>query len=444
MNPKHKILIIGSGGREHALAWKLAQSPQIEKIYVAPGNAGTAMLSAKGLAEVENTNIKVDKFSDLVHFAYKEDIYLTVVGPDDPLAGGIVDVFQAKGLRIWGPTEAAAQLEASKVFAKEFMAKNNIPTAKFKTFTVEGNANETFDQALEYLQKQNLPVVIKASGLALGKGVTIAYSLEEAKTALQQILIDRVFGDAGDELVIEEFLEGQEVSIHVFSDGKSYKILPTAQDHKAIYDGDRGPNTGGMGTVAPLPWLTENDLKLIEEQVIKPTIEGMSKQGMPFVGLLYPGLIMTKNGPKVLEFNARFGDPETQSYMRLLKTDLFEIIDSSIAGKLDSLHIEWHKRSAACIVLASQGYPGSYEKGLEISGITEAETNSEIVVFHAGTRLENNKILTNGGRVLGVTAIADNLETALKLAYQAVDKINFQGKYCRRDIGAKAIMLKSA
>lgn len=435
---KKKILVIGSGGREHALAWKLAQSSQVEKIYVAPGNAGTAMLSDKGFAQVENIDIKVDKFSDLVHFAYKEDIYFTVVGPDDPLAAGIVDVFQAKGLRIWGPSEAAAQLEASKAFAKDFMAEHNIPTACFKTFTVENNAQQIFDQALEYVQNQSLPIVIKASGLALGKGVTIAYTLEEAKTALQQIFIERVFGAAGDEVVIEEFLEGQEVSIHVFSDGKSYKLLPTAQDHKPIYDGDKGPNTGGMGTIAPLPWLNSVDLKYIEERVVKPTIEGMTKDGIPFVGLLYPGLKMTPQGPKVLEFNARFGDPETQSYMRLLKTDLFEIIEASIDGKLNSINIEWENKSAACIVLASQGYPGNYEKGLEISGIADAETNPEIVVFHAGTKLESNKILTNGGRVLGVTAIANNLENALKLAYQAADKINFQGKTFRKDIGAKA------
>ncbi len=425
-----KLLVIGGGGREHALVWKLAQSAYVEKIYVAPGNPGTA-----AIAKVVNVDIPVMDFSKLVHLVYKEDIYLTIVGPDDPLGAGIVDVFQDKGLRIWGPSEAAAELEASKAFSKEFMSSYNIPTAEYKIFSIEISAEATLKEALSYVEKQGLPIVIKASGLALGKGVAIVHSLEEAKNFLEKILIEKIFGDAGDQVVIEEFLQGQEISIHAFSDGNTAIMLPTAQDHKPIGEGDSGPNTGGMGTISPLPWLSEAQLKNIEETIVNPTIAGMKAEGREFVGLLYPGLIMTAKGPKVLEYNVRFGDPETQSYMRRIKTDLFEIIEACVDRRLAEQKIEWSQQAAACVVLASNGYPGNYEKGFEISGIEDAESDSNVVVFHAGTKLEGEKLLTNGGRVLGVTALGENLQEALSKAYEAASKIEFQGKYCRKDIG---------
>ncbi len=432
---KKKLLIIGSGGREHALVWKLAQSPHVEKIYVTPGNPGTA-----AIANVENVDIKVYDFSKLTHLAYKEDIYLTIVGPDDPLGEGIVDVFKDKGLRIWGPSEAAAKLEASKAFSKDFMNRHNIPTAAYETFSVlNNNAEAIYNDALSYIAQQGFPIVIKASGLALGKGVAIVNNINEAQDFLSKILVERIFGDAGNQVVIEEYLDGPEISIHAFSDGNCAKLLPTAQDHKPIGDGDLGPNTGGMGTITPLTWLSDSEIKNIEETIVKPTIVGMKQEGKPFVGLLYPGLKMTSKGPKVLEYNVRFGDPETQVYMRTLKTDLFEIIEACVDGCLDKQEIEWHDQSAACIVLASDGYPGAYEKGLEINGIEDAEIDPSVIVFQAGTKLDADKLVTNGGRVLGVTALADTLDEALERAYKAADKIQFQGKYCRRDIGAKSV-----
>ncbi len=435
--PDKTLLVIGSGGREHALVWKLAQSPHVEKILVAPGNPGTA-----GIAKAENVDIKVTDFSKLAHLAYKEDVYLTIVGPDDPLGEGIVDVFQEKGLRIWGPSEAAAQLESSKAFAKDFMNRHNIPTAAYKTFGVENNAENTYKQALEYCEQQGFPIVIKASGLALGKGVAIAQNSHEANDFLGKILIERIFGDAGDQVVIEEFLDGPEISIHAIADGEGSILFPTAQDHKPVGDGDTGPNTGGMGTISPLPWLTRNQLENIYTTIVIPTIEGMHAEGTPFTGLLYPGLKMTSKGPKVLEYNVRFGDPETQVYMATLKSDLFEIIDACVDGKLHEINIEFVKQSAACIVLASAGYPGAYEKGKSITGIEEAQKDPDVAVFHAGTKLEANQLVTNGGRVLGVTAVADTLEEALAKAYKAADKINFEGKYCRRDIGTKSLAMR--
>lgn len=432
---RKKLLVIGSGGREHALVWKLAQSPHVEKIYVAPGNPGTA-----AIGNVENVDIQVTDFSKLTHLAYKEDIYLTIVGPDDPLGQGIVDVFKDKGLRIWGPREAAAKLEASKAFSKDFMSRHNIPTAAYKTFTlVDDNVEQTYNEACDYVQEQGFPIVIKASGLALGKGVAIVHNMDEAKEFLSKILIERVFEDAGNQVVIEEYLVGPEISIHVFSDGTHVKLLPSAQDHKPIGDGDLGPNTGGMGTITPLPWLNDEQMKNIEEAIVKPTIAGMKSEARSFVGLLYPGLIMTAKGPKVLEYNVRFGDPETQVYMRTLKTDLFEIVEACVDGCLVEQKIEWSNQSAACIVLASDGYPGTYEKGLEISGIEAAEEDPSIVVFQAGTKIGDDKLLTNGGRVLGVTALANTLEEALEKAYKAADKIQFKGKYCRKDIGIKSL-----
>jgi phosphoribosylamine--glycine ligase len=437
------VLIIGSGGREHALAWKLNQSPKVGKIFIAPGNAGTAGLG-------ENVNIKAADVIALADFAAANKINLTVVGPDDSLALGVVDEFKKRGLKIWGPSKAAAQIEASKAFAKELMKDNGIPTAEFKTFSDYG-------LALQYIEQKGAPIVIKASGLALGKGVSVCLTLDEAKNFLQDVMVNKIFGASGTEVVIEEFLQGQEFSIHVFSDGTDFRLLPPAQDHKAIYDGNTGPNTGGMGTVAPLPWVTNELLDKVSSNIVKPALDGLKKLGTPFVGLLYPGLIVQEDDPlargssscKVIEFNARFGDPETQSLMRLLKTDLFDILEACVNGKLNALDIEWEKKFACCIVLASGGYPGKYEKGLPITGVEEASKLEDVVIFHAGTKLDNRKLPTNGlpakalatagGRVLGVTATADNLQTALDKAYAAVKLIHFDGMHYRTDIGVKSL-----
>ncbi|MDA0772695.1 MAG: phosphoribosylamine--glycine ligase [Cyanobacteria bacterium] len=418
-----RLLVIGSGGREHALVWKLAQSTQVEKIFVAPGNPGTASID-----KVVNVDIKVMDFGKLEHLAYKEAIDLTIVGPDDPLGEGIVDSFQAKGLKIWGPAQAAARLESSKAFAKDFMTRHNIPTAEYQVFT-------EMNPAMDYCNDKGYPIVIKASGLALGKGVAIAQNQKEAQDFLTKIFIARIFGDAGNEVVIEEFLEGQEISIHAFADGTNSLILQSAQDHKPVGEGNTGPNTGGMGTITPLPWLNQKQLNEINETVVKPTIAGMKAEGNPFVGLLYPGLIITKTGPKLLEYNVRFGDPETQVYMRTLETDLVDIIEASLVGKLDQIELKWSGQSAACIVLASGGYPADYVKGMEITGLDQANQEQDIVVFQAGTKHDEDKLVTNGGRVLGVTAIAADLETAISQAYKAAAKINFEGKYQRNDIG---------
>jgi phosphoribosylamine--glycine ligase len=451
----YKILIIGSGGREHALSWKLKQSPRVNKIYIAPGNAGTAQVG-------ENVAIIATDILALANFAQKEKIDFTVVGPDDSLALGIVDEFQKRGLKIWGPGKAAAQIEASKAFAKELMKKNNIPTAEFRTFT-------NYDKALEYIKKwfasvvgegfkpsptrEHNPIVIKASGLALGKGVAVCKTLDEAKNFLKDVMVNKIFGEAGKEVVIEEFLQGQEFSIHAFCDGKNFQLLPSSQDHKPIFDGGLGPNTGGMGTIAPVPWVTDEMMDEVSSTIVKPALEGLKNVACRFIGCLYPGLMMTKNGPKVIEFNSRFGDPETQSYMRLLKTDLLDILEACVDGKIADIKIKWSKKYACCIVLASGGYPGKYEKGKTITGITEAETLNDIVVFHAGTATspglrppsphkgrDGERLVTNGGRVLGVTAIADDLQTALNKAYVAVKLIYFDGMRYRTDIGRQSLL----
>lgn len=429
---KQKILIIGSGGREHAIGWKIKQSLRAGDLYFAPGNAGTLKLGM-------NVSISATDIPKLIEFVKKEKIDLTLALPDDPLALGIVDEFQKQGLRIWGPTKAAAQLEWSKAFSKNFMEKHGLPTARFKTFT-------NCDEAKDYLTRQPLPVVIKASGLALGKGVLICQTHEEANEALEDILVKKVFGDAGNEVVIEEFLTGPEISIHAFSDGKNYKMFPTSQDHKKVGEGDTGLNTGGMGTIAPVPFVTHELLKIIEDTIVGPTIQAMSDEGTPFVGLLYPGLILTESGPKLLEYNARFGDPETQSYMRLLDTDLLDIFDACIDSTLANLEIKWKTTppedgqvSAATIVLASGGYPENYEKGKAISGIDKAEMQPDIVVFHAGTAMKDRELVTSGGRVLGVSATAPTLEEALKKAYKAVAEISFEGMQYRKDIGKSSL-----
>ncbi len=425
---KQKILIIGSGGREHAIGWKIAQSPRAGQIFFAPGNTGTAQIGI-------NIDIKATDIKALVEFTKKEKIDLTLALPDDPLALGIVDEFQKDNLQIWGPTKAAAQIEASKVFSKNFMKRHNLPTAKFETF-------DDFEKAKNYIQKQTFPLVIKASGLALGKGVIICQTLEEANNALENMLVKKVFGDSGKEVIIEEFLVGPEISIHAFSDGKNYSVFPASQDHKKIGENDIGLNTGGMGTIAPVPFITNKLLKEIEKNIVAPTIEAIEQDGNSFLGVIYPGLIITKYGPKILEYNARFGDPETQTYMRLLDTDILNIFDACINGKLNELKIKWKNLFACTIVVASDGYPGNYEKGKIISGTEEVEKDSDIVVFHAGTKIDENKnLITNGGRVLGISAVGNTLEEALEKAYKAVGKISFEGMQYRKDIGRKTLWL---
>jgi len=365
------VLIIGGGGREHSLAWKLAQSPRIGKLYVAPGNGGTRDIA-------ENIAIEAADAKSLAHFAEKNSINLTIVGPDDPLALGVVDVFQSRGLRIFGSTRAAAQIEASKAFAKRLMRDSNIPTAPFRIF-------RKHESALEYVRKHGAPIVVKASGLALGKGAYPCKTLAKAEEALAEIMLEHAYKQAGNEVIVEEFLNGQEVSIHALCDGKTSILLPTAQDHKPISDGDKGKNTGGMGTIAPVPWVTDQTLREVNEQIVHPTLQALAKKGKPFTGCLYPGLKMTDKGPKVLEFNARFGDPETQSYMRLLKTDLLDVLDACVDGKLANLAVEWNSGFAACVVLASGGYPGKYKKEIPIFGIAEAEKIPSVIFFHAGS-----------------------------------------------------------
>ncbi|OGZ41945.1 MAG: phosphoribosylamine--glycine ligase [Candidatus Ryanbacteria bacterium RIFCSPHIGHO2_02_FULL_45_43] len=417
------VLIVGSGGREHALAWKLAQSPCIGKLYVAPGNGGTRQIA-------ENIAIDATDIDGLVQFAEKNEIGLAVVGPDDSLALGVVDTFRARGLRIFGPTRAAAEIESSKAFAKNLMSEAGIPTATFKIFS-------EYDNALAHVREHGAPIVVKASELALGKGVYICKTLVQAEAALAEIMLDRVHKNAGNEVVVEEFLDGQEISIHAFCDGKTFVLLPPAQDHKPIRDGDEGKNTGGMGTIAPLSWVSADTLQTLGEQIVRPTLKTLAKRGRPFSGLLYPGLKMTTNGPKVLEFNARFGDPETQSYMRLLKTDLLDILEACVDGTLTELAIKWHSGFAACVIIASGGYPDEYKKGVPLHGVAEAERVSNVVVFHAGTSFDS-ELKTSGGRVLGVTAIGDTLRNALDRAYEAARLIEFEGMQYRRDIGAKA------
>ncbi len=428
MESKLKILIIGSGGREHAIGWKVMQSPRAGQIYFAPGNGGTQKIGI-------NVDIQANEIEKLLGFAQKEKIDLTLALPDDPLALGIVDEFQKAGPRIWGPTKSAAKLEWSKAFSKDFMKHHGLPTAKFEIF-------DDFNIAKAYIGRQHMPIVIKANGLALGKGVVICQTPREAEETLENMMVKKVFGESGSTVVIEEFLSGPEISIHAFSDGKTYKMFPSSQDHKKIGENDTGLNTGGMGTIAPVPFVPDKSMNEIARDVISKTISAMADMQNPFSGVLYPGLMLTENGPKILEYNARFGDPETQSYMRLLDTDILDIFDACIDKNLDTLEIKWKDLFACTIVLASGGYPESYEKGKIISGIDEAEMQPDIVVFHAGTKLENNNLLTNGGRVLGVSATGNTLEEALTKAYKAIEKISFAGMQYRGDIGKKALEMQ--
>ena len=426
------ILIIGGGGREHAIAWKLKQSPKVSTVYIAPGNAGTKEIG-------ENINITIKNHDEVLQVIKEKNIEFVIVTPDDVLASGLVDYLETAGIKAFGPTKAAAKIEWSKSFAKELMMEECIPTARFSVFT-------EYEKAKEYIKKQSLPIVIKADGLALGKGVIIAQTLNEAEKALKKIMLEKTFGKAGNEIVIEEYLEGQEISIHVFCDGETAILFPPSQDHKQIYDGGVGPNTGGMGTIAPVPWVTDTMMKEISEKIVNPVLAGLKKRGRIFKGVLYPGLIITKDGPKVIEFNARFGDPETQSYMRLLKSDLLDILLGCTNGNLSNIPIEWSDKHACCITLASGGYPGLYKKGVQIKGIKNAEKGS-VFLFHAGTKSENNKIVTNGGRVLSITAIGNALDDALSNAYDTIDKIHFESMQFRKDIGKSnepSVMAKKA
>lgn len=416
------ILIIGSGGREHALAWKIKQSPHCEALYIAPGNGGTKELGENVVVDIKNNQAIVD-------FVKEKDIGLVVVGPDDYLAQGVVDAVLAAGIPAFGASQAASRLEWSKAFAKEFMKSYGIPTAQSETFT-------SHDEAVRYIEDHPLPIVIKADGLALGKGVVIANTYDEAFATLRSFMLDAKFGESGKTVVIEEFLKGTEVSLHAFCDGKSAKLFPVARDHKRVNDNNTGANTGGMGTIAPIP-VTEDFLKDVLENVVMPVIDGMKGKGQPFSGILFPGLMVLSDGSyRVLEFNARFGDPECESYMRLLESDIVEIMLSCVEQSLASQEIVWSKKSVVTVILASGGYPDSYEKGFPISGIAGAESDADVVVFHAGTTSTDGHIVTAGGRVLAVSAVGDKQEIAREKAYRAVEKITFNGKQNRADIGA--------
>jgi phosphoribosylamine--glycine ligase len=419
-----KLLVIGSGGREHAVAWKLAQSPRVQKVFVAPGNGGTA--TEPGLE-----NVSITAIPELIAFAKKEQVHLTVVGPEVPLAAGVVDAFQDAGLKIFGPVKAAAQLEASKDFAKQFMVRHGLPTAKHATFS---NAAE----ARAYVEKNGAPIVVKADGLAAGKGVVVAATVAEATAAIDAFLVQNKLGDAGARVVIEEFLDGEEASFIVMADGAHALPLATSQDHKRLKDGDQGPNTGGMGTYSPAPVVTPQLHARVMREIIQPAIAGMAKDGTPYTGFLYAGLMIDKKGnPKTLEFNCRLGDPETQPIMLRLKSDLLTLVEHAIEGTLDKAAADWDRRSALCVVLAAANYPDEPRKGDEIRGLSKASEDCH--VFHAGTRLEGKRVLSNGGRVLGVTALGDSLKMAARRAYEAADGIRFDGMQFRKDIGHRAL-----
>jgi phosphoribosylamine--glycine ligase len=427
------IFVIGSGGREHALVWKLAQSPHITRMWCAPGNAGIARERlARNASLVECVNLGAEELPRLLAFAQENKIDLTVVGPDNPLALGIADLFQQHDLRIWGVNRRAAEFESSKVFSQKFMEKYGIPTAAAGTFD-EPNAAKQFATTLAGR------CVVKADGLALGKGVLMCTNQAEAERAVDEIMVGKTFGTAGTRVVIQEYLEGVEVSLHALCDGRTAKLFPTSQDHKRALDGDLGLNTGGMGTYSPTPFLTDAQLAEVAQTILEPFMRGCMAEGIDYRGLLYPGVMLTKAGPKVLEFNARFGDPETQVYLTRLENDLVELLEASVSGTLDKVELKWNPCAAVCVVMASGGYPGNYPKGKIITGLEAADALPATKVFHAGTALQNGHIVTNGGRVLGVTALGENLKAAQTAAYAAVGKIHFEGAQFRRDIAAKAL-----
>ena len=422
-----KVLVIGNGGREHALAWKIAQSPLVSKVFVAPGNAGTALESG-----LENINIKATDVSGLLNFAQQEQIDLTIVGPEAPLVIGVVDSFQKAGLKIFGPTKSASQLEGSKAFTKDFLARHNIPTAEYQNFT-------ELEPALAYIREKGAPIVIKADGLAAGKGVIVAMTLEEAEAAVNDMLAGNAFGDAGHRVVIEEFLEGEEASFIVMVDGKNVEPMATSQDHKRVGDGDTGLNTGGMGAYSPAPVVTDEVFAKIMDQVIYPTVNGMAQEGNVYVGFLYAGLMIDKEGnPKVIEFNCRFGDPETQPIMMRLQSDLVKLCLAAVDGNLDTVKSKWDPRPALGVVMAAGGYPGDYNTQDEIIGLP-TESSSDCKVFHAGTSFEKGQVFTKGGRVLCVTALGNTVLEAQQRAYQQVNNIRWHGCFYRHDIGYRAI-----
>ena len=416
-----KVLIVGSGGREHAIAWSVAKSPKVDKIYCAPGNAGIAEFA-------ECVNIKAMEFDKLVAFAKENAIDLTIIGMDDPLVGGVVDAFESEGLRVFGPRKNAAIIEGSKAFSKDLMKKYKIPTAAYENFTDP-------DEAIKYLETAKMPIVLKADGLALGKGVLICNTLEEA---VKTLMLDKQFGDAGNEIVIEEFMTGREVSVLAFCDGKTIKCMTSAQDHKRAKDGDQGLNTGGMGTFSPSPFYNDEVEAFCEKYVYQSTIDAMASEGRPFTGILFTGLMITEDGPKVLEYNARFGDPEAQVVLPRMKNDIIDVMEACIDGKLSDVELEFEDNAAVCVVLASDGYPEKYDKGFEIKGLDTFKDKDGYYVFHAGTKFDGDQIVTNGGRVLGVVAKGENLKAARANAYKATEWIDFANKYKRNDIG-KAI-----
>lgn len=417
-----RILVIGRGGREHTIIWALKKSPSVKEVYCAPGNAGIAQIA-------ECVAIDEHSFDELGQFAMDHAIDLVVVGPEDPLFAGAVDFFEAKGISVFGPRKNAAIIEGSKVFTKDLMKKYDIPTAAYESF-------DEYAAARDYLHKQGVPIVIKADGLAAGKGVTVATTMEQAEQALKEIMVDKVFGEAGAQVVIEEFLQGQEMSILAFVDGQVVRPMVPAQDHKPVFDQDQGPNTGGMGTYSPVPHIPQSIVDEAIRTILQPTADAMVSEGRPFRGVLYAGLMITEKGPKTIEFNCRFGDPETQVVLPRLDTDLVDIFFATINGRLKDMDICWKEESAVCIVLASGGYPGPYKKGIAIHGLDQVEGS---VVFHAGTASADGDVVTNGGRVLGVTAIGKDLEEARRIAYADVQRIEFEGKHYRTDIAEKAM-----
>jgi len=419
------VLLIGSGGREHAIAWKLAQSKDLTKLYIAPGNPGTAQCG-------QNISIGADDADELLDFARQNDVALVVVGPEDPLAAGLVDAFEAAGIKAFGPSAGAAQLEADKAFAKQLMRSSSVSTAEGRTF-------DRFSDARAYIASRDEPVVVKAAGLAKGKGVFVCDDPSDGILAAEKIMCDKVFGQAGEKIIVEDKLLGEEASILAFVDGRNIYIMESSQDHKPIGDGDTGPNTGGMGAYSPAPVVTEGMMNHITREILVPVVDGMNRNGTPYKGILYAGLMITGGGPRVLEFNVRFGDPETQPILARLKSDLLEVLLAVCDGTLDQITLEWDRRPAVCVVMASGGYPGDYEKGKKIIGLEEAQQLEDVIVFHAGTKDMDGDIVTNGGRVLGVTALGQTIRDAKERAYRAVDKIKFDGAYCRRDIADKAI-----
>ena len=420
-----KVLVVGSGGREHAICTSVAKSKRVDKIYCAPGNAGIAALA-------ECVPIGAMEFDKLVAFAKEKEIDFTIVGMDDPLVGGIVDVFEAEGLKVFGPRKNAAILEGSKAFSKDLMKKYNIPTAAYENFT-------SAEDAIAYLETAKMPIVLKADGLALGKGVLICNTIEEAKAGVKEIMEDKKFGTAGNTMVIEEFMTGREISVLSFVDGKTIKTMSSAQDHKRAKDGDKGLNTGGMGNFSPSPFYTKEVDEFCKKYIYQPTVDAMSAEGRPFTGVIFFGLMLTEDGPKVLEYNARFGDPEAQVVLPRMKNDVIDVMEACVEGRLDQIDLQFEDNAAVCVVLASDGYPVSYEKGFEIKGLENFEGKDDYFCFHAGTKFdENGKIVTNGGRVLGITATGKDLKEARAKAYEATEWVDFANKYMRHDIG-KAI-----